>query len=302
MWLTITISFYFILAAVFLVDKYLLSGSIANPKVYTFYVGVLGIATLVLIPFVGFHIPPLPQIILAIFSGAIFIFSMFWFYKSLQLFEASRVIPAINGLVPLFTFFLVYIISFGKEAPSFYDIAAFFLLVAGSFLIVAKKDKFINFKSLKLSVSCAFLLSLFFVSTKYVYLGMDFWTGFILAKIGGVLVAVCLFVFFKEVRDEIFQKKAVGKQKAMGIFILNQGAGGLANVLENWAIFLAPLPYVALINALQGVQYIFLLIFAVILSVKLPQILKEEISKKIIMQKIVAILVIGSGLAILTLK
>ena len=76
----------------------------------------------------------------------------------------------------------------------------------------------------------------------------------------------------------------------------------MANVLQNWAISLAPLVYIAVINALQGVQYVFLLIFAVLLSVKFPQILREEISGNIIFQKAVAILVIALGLAILTIK
>jgi drug/metabolite transporter (DMT)-like permease len=302
MWLTITISFYVILAAVYLVDKYLLSGSIGNPKIYTFYVGVLGLGFLALTPFVGFFLPPISQLILALLAGAIFIFACFWFYKALREFEASRVVPAINGLVPLFTFLLVYIVSLGKEAPSFYDILAFLLLVLGSFLITAKKENFINLKSLKLSLLCAFLMSLSFVITKYVYLAMPFWSGFIWIKIGGALLAFLFFIFFKEIRQEIFQKKIVQKQKTMGIFVLNQAAGGLANVLENLAISLAPLGYIALINALQGVQYVFLLVFAVILSMKFPQILKEEISRKIILQKLAAILVIGSGLVILTLK
>ena len=70
---------------------------------------------------------------------------------------------------------------------------------------------------------------------------------------------------------------------------------------QNWAIFLAPLAFLAIINALQGVQYVFLLIFAVLLSLKFPQILKEEISREIIFQKVVAILLIGGGLVILAL-
>ena len=168
--------------------------------------------------------------------------------------------------------------------------------------MVAQKEKFINVKSLKMSAVCAFLLSLSFVLLKYVYLNQSFWTGFIWTKIGGFLAAICFFVFAKEVRDEIFQKKAGQKHKAMGIFVLNQAAGGLANVLQNWAISLAPLVYIAVINALQGVQYVFLLIFTVLLSLKFPQILREEISGKIIFQKAVAILIIGAGLAILTIK
>jgi hypothetical protein len=56
------------------------------------------------------------------------------------------------------------------------------------------------------------------------------------------------------------------------------------------------------INALQGVQYVFLLIFAIILSFKLPKILKEEISREIIFQKVAAILLIGAGLILIALK
>jgi len=78
------------------------------------------------------------------------------------------------------------------------------------------------------------------------------------------------------------------------------GAG--ASILQNWAIFLAPLVYVAIINALQGINYAFLLVFIIFLSLKFPQILKEEISKKILLQKIIAILLISAGLFLLTLK
>jgi len=77
------------------------------------------------------------------------------------------------------------------------------------------------------------------------------------------------------------------------------GAG--ANILQNWAIALAPLAFVAVISALQGVQYVFLLIFAVLLSLKSPQILKEEISRKILFQKVIAILLIAGGLTLLVI-
>jgi len=52
-WLTLIILAYFLFAIVALGDKYLLKGP-PNPKIYTFYVGVLGILALFLIPFVGF--------------------------------------------------------------------------------------------------------------------------------------------------------------------------------------------------------------------------------------------------------
>jgi len=314
LWLIVTISFYFILAAVFLIDKYLLTSSIPNPKFYTFYVGALGIFVLIFIPFVGFYVPSFFQIILAILAGAIYIYALFWFYKSLQLFEASRVVPAISGLVPLFTFFLVYISSSGKEVLPAFGVIAFILLVLGSVLMAMEREKFINLKSLKISLICAFLLSLSFTLSKYVYLNQSFWNGFIWIKFGGVIMGFCFFLFTKDIREKFLKiKNNFGKEKISSmvaqknfktpiIFLSNQTAGAGANILQNWAFALAPLAYIAVINALQGVQYVFLLILTVLISLKFPKILKEEISRKILIQKIFAILLIVGGLVILSLK
>ena len=115
LWLTVAISAYLILAIVFLVDKYLLVGPIPNPQVYTFYIGTLGILVLILAPFVGLYIPELSQIVLSLLAGALFIYGIFWLNKALRLFEASRVIPAIGGILPIFSFLLIYIFSGGKE-------------------------------------------------------------------------------------------------------------------------------------------------------------------------------------------
>ncbi len=301
MWLIAAVSTYIILAVVQLVDKYLLVGSIPNPKVYAFYVGTLGILVLVLAPFVGFYFPEISTIILSLLAGAVFIYALFWLYKGLQLFEASRIIPAIGGLVPLFTFGLVYLLSFGKETLTLGGGIAFILLVSGSILIVLRKEKLVNLKSLKISLIAAFLLSLSFVLVKYVYLALPFWTGFLWKSIGGFLMAICFFIFAPEVKKEIFKKRELFPKKTAIIFLVNQAAGGGAAILQNWAIALAPLAYIAFINALQGVQYVFLFIFALLFSFKFPQILKEEVSKEVIFQKIIAILLIGGGLVFLAL-
>ena len=302
LWLTITISFYLILSVVFLVDKYLLAGPIPDPKIYTFYVGTLGILLLILAPFVGFYVPEISQIVLSILAGAIFIYALFWFNKALRLFEASRVIPAIGGLIPLFTFGLVYIFSFGKESLSFSESIAFVLIVFGSIFITLKKEKLINRKSLQISALASFLFSLSFILTKYVYLNQPFWNGYIWIRIGGFLMALCFFLFAPEVKEEIFKKKISFKKKTIGIFLSNQIAGAGANILQNWAIALAGLSYLAVINALQGVQYISLFIFATLISFKFPKIFKEEISRKVLFQKIISILLIGGGLIILAFR
>jgi len=299
LWLIVTISAYLILAIVFLVDKFLLTGPIPNPKIYTFYIGILGIFVLFIAPFINFYIPTIEQIILSLLAGALFIYGVFWLNKALKNYEPSRVIPAIGGLVPLFTFGWVYI--FGKESLSFLESIAFISLVFGTFLITFKKEKFINLKSFQISAITAFIFSLSFVLSKYVYLQQSFWNGFIWIRIGGVLMALG-FLLTQEVKKGLFEIKMGFQKRTAGIFLLNQAMGAGANILQNWAIALAPLAFVPIINALQGIQYAVLFIFATFLSLKFPQFLKEEISRKILIQKLFAILLIGLGLALLALR
>lgn len=305
-WLAVAVSSYLILAVVYLVDKHLLTGFITNPKVYTFYVGILWILALLLIPFVGFYVPEKSQIILSLSAGAVFIWGLFWFYKTLHLFEASRVVPAVGGLTPLFTFVLIYVFTSGQEALSLRGVTAFILLIIGSVLISLRKEKLINLKSFKFSALTALFFSLAFILVKYVYLAQSFWNGFIWRSMGGFLMAVCFLAIFPEIRKEILVKRKsplLGKsKKTVTVFISNQLAGAGSAILQNWAIFLAPLASVPLIHALGGTQYAFLFIFSIFLSLKFPEVVKEEVSKGVIFQKIVAILLIGGGLVLLSVQ
>lgn len=300
-WLLVTILAYFIFAIVFLVDKHLLAGPIGNPKVYVFYVGALSALVAILIPFVGFSILAPSQIVLSLIAGAFFIYGIYWLYKAISLFEVSRITPAVGSFLSVFTFLLIFILSQGKDVIGFFEFLSFLLLVSGGFLITYQKDKKISLASLKMSAISAFFLALFFVLSKYVYLEMPFWTGFIWIKIGGLLAGLS-FLFSKAVRNELFKVKGAMPKKTAGIFLVNQAAGAGANILQSWGVALAPLIFVPFINALQGVQYAFLLLFTILVSLKAPQLLKEEISRKTIIQKISAILLIIGGLVVLVIK
>ncbi len=319
-WLLIAIISYFILAVVYIADKYLLKNGIPDPKVFAFYVGILGIVVIFLAPFIHFYFPDFKQIIFSFLAGFFSVYGLFWFYKGLKLFETSRIVTAVGGLSPLLTFVLVFLFSFGKEKLSLSDTFSFFLLVIGSILITSEENPIFEIKNkikkdqtdiLKISLITALLFSLSFIFSKYVFSTQPFWNGFIWIRIGAFISAFTFLLFFPETRKRIlidiknrkeFQKEKREKVSSAIIFFLSQAAGGLGALLQNWAIALAPLAYISIITALQGLQYVFLFIFTIILSLKFPTILKEKISKKIIFQKAVAIIVISLGLAILVLK
>ncbi len=302
LWLTITIVAYLIMAVVFLVDKYLLTSAIPNPRVYAFLIGIAGIFLIFLIPFVDFYVPSVFQLLLSFGAGASFVLALFWFFKALQKFNVSQVVPAVGALTPIFTFFLIYLFSSGKETLSFYEILSFVILIAGSILITFEREKSVNLKSLKLSLLAAFLFSLYFVMTKYVYLEQPFLNGLIWTRLGGALLSLFLFIIWPDVKREFFSQKDGIQKKSLAIVAANQTVGAGAGVLQNWAIALAPLAYVAFINALQGVQYAFLLVLSIFISWKFPHILKEFISKRIIIQRVIAILLIALGLVLLAIQ
>lgn len=300
LWLIVTILAYFLFAVANLIEKYILKSSIPNPKVFTFYVGIMAILALVLVPFGFLIIPEISLIFKALTAGVLRILALFFLFVALKNFEVSRIAPAIGGFVPIFTYVLTNIFL-GKGRIESLQILAFILLIFGSVLIVFEKKKTITFRSLQASGLSAFLFSLSFVLSKSVYLNQPFLSGLIWIMIGQFLGAI-FFIFSREVREEIFKKKEILEKKTATIFLLNQAIGASGFILQNWAVALVPFSLLAFINALEGTKYVFLLIFTVFLSVEFPQILKEEISRKVIFQKILAILLICLGLVFLAIK
>jgi drug/metabolite transporter (DMT)-like permease len=300
-WLLVTILAYFFLAIVSLFDRYFLVGSIPNPKVYTFYVGVLWLLVcLFLIPF-GIVLPVTGLIILGLVTGFIKIFANLFLFKSTAISEVSRAVPAIGGFLPIFSFILFFLYFPKAEILNLSQFIAFILLVLGSVLISLKKfsPKFFTFKTLKYPILSAFLFALAFFLTKILFLRTSFLSGFFLILIGGGLGALS-FLIFSQFRKNIFTQKF--NQQMSGIFFLGQIIGGIGAILQQYAFFLAKPSQIPLINALEGIIYIFLLFFVFLLSFWRPWLLKEEMRGMTLFQKIIAIFFIVVGLAILTIR
>ncbi len=310
LWIILSLSSYFLAAISGVIDKILLSGPIPKPKVYAFYIGVLGtIVGLILIPF-GFQLPETPIILLALLSGGIWIPGVIGLFEGLRKHEASRIIPATGALVPCFVFAFNYIFSKFANEPvsglSKIKLLAFFLLLLGSVLISYERKKKITKESLKIAIVSAILFALSFVCVKYVFLSQPFISGFIWTRLGGFLGAFALF-FTKDVQEELFsklRKKATPKplfyrKKVALLFLSNQAIGGASGLFQTLAIYFSPKAYLPFVNALEGTKYVFLFLFTLILSFRFPKILLEATEKQVILQKLFAILLIIAGLFLL---
>lgn len=312
-WLLAGVIAYFIFAVIYLVDKHLLSGPIPNPKVYAFYLGLLAMFVFLAAPFAGFYVPSTRQILLSLFAGAVFIYGVYWFLKTLSMSQAFQATSIVGGMTPLFAFGISYIVTSGEEKLSVRHGLAFLALILGTFLINLEEKKgeatsrkvipeyLFNWGIMKFSVISAFLFGLYYVLLKYVYMGQTFWNGLMWMRFGGLVVAL-LFLLSRETRREVFGKRVLPDKKVFPIFIGNQVASAVANLMINWAVALAPFMYVPVVNALQGVQYVFTLVLAVIISRKYPDFLREENDDKNLFYKISGVLLIIIGVFALALK
>ena len=309
-WLHITLIAYFLNAIAVVTDKTLLRRAIKNPFVYTFYVATLGSILIVFIFPLGIIWPGWSQFLISISAGGAFSIGLFFLYLGLKKEDASRLAPMVGGLVSIFVF--ISAILFLDEELSGNQILAFILIIIGTFLIALDfqehglwswlKKKIGTAKNLALpkirktlliALPAALFFGLSYILTKDVYNHQPFLSGFAWTRLGVLVVALLPMLFAKNRYDLRHQKKDTNDSKAKYRFLFGQACGGGGAILIQYAIFLGS---VTLVNALQGAQYGFVFILAALATLFLPKLIKETISREIIIQKILAILIIGIGL------
>ncbi len=307
-WLVLAILAYFILALVNIFDKFLLDKVLPSSRAYTFLVGVLGLVVFLLAPWFLLW-PGVELLFFNLVIGAFFPLALLLFYYALKEGEASKVLLLIGGLVPVFT--LILSVLFLNERFSAYQWLAITLLLIGTFLISwipeeknrwekvlikFKLKKQENFKAILVSLGAALFFAMFFVGNKIAFNNQEFMSAFIWMR-GGSFLLVLFLLISKKSRHKIFSAITGMKKKKAGIFVFNQGLSAGGFFLQNFAISLHS---VALVSALQGVQYVFIIILGIISTIFFPKIIKENISRNIILQKTFAVLFIFLGLYFLS--
>ncbi|OGE91040.1 MAG: hypothetical protein A3A83_01835 [Candidatus Doudnabacteria bacterium RIFCSPLOWO2_01_FULL_48_57] len=289
-YIAIAVVAYMLYAINGVVDKFLLTKAVKSPAVYAFYIGITSPMTWVLAPFGLKFVGPL-DLLIAIIGGASFVVALYFLYVATRQTTISRLLPIEGGLVPIFT--LVFAYLFLGERLSQTQLLAFGLMVLGAVLIAFKYEKGGWYaKALGNATIAAVFFALSFVLTKYIFDETNFVSGLIWTRLGFFLVSVSMLIP-KTTRQKIFNAP---KETSKGNIFLYYGArvsGGLAGLLQNYAISLGS---VTLVNAMQGTQYAFLLVMAILLSRYYPRVLKEQISFAIFLQKIAAIILISGGL------
>ncbi len=324
MYLFAAVFSYFLNAGVYVADKFLLSKKIHSSIVYAFYVGIWSIGNFVLLVFAP-YIPSWHNFFLDIAAGILFLFTLVFWYRALHQSEATRVVPIVGALTPVFSFLFSYI--FLGSIMNWHEVAAAVFLIIGGLLISVKRTKLYKLEHtvsrckevmsrvmggdkkaihptrrlIVSSLTAAACFAAYYVFIKYIYshTGQPFIGAFVWSRLGS-FIGVLAILLVPQWRALIKSSETSGHRTPMQLlgFLGVRFAAAAAFLMLNWAVSLGD---VSLINALQGVQYAFLLLIVIVLSHKYPKIIYEEIGHGVIMQKALGVALVGIGLYLLVI-
>ncbi len=284
-YLPFTLIAYFLNSLSVTINKILLNKSIPDPFVYVFYISVFSLILLPALPFT--HLPANEALILASISTLLWTLGAYLMFKALKVGLLSRVIPIIGTLIPL----LLLGQALTSSTISINQTWAVGFLVLGLIFITIldwvgkfKKEELI----FELFSATAFALS--YLLLNQAYQKGEFFSILIYSRL--ILIPfILLILLLPTLRKKVTQSKdqsinLLGKSGL--IFLAGQLAGGAAELLLLFSISLSP---PALVNSMQGTQYIFLMLFGIFL--------KEKYTKLSLITKFIGILFIALGLYIL---
>ncbi len=292
-WVIFTLTSRALWAADNIVDKLLIGKHLKDSVVLTLIAGISALLlSLVIIIFNGLSWLGLEPIALVIFAGVIQILAVFAFYQAISKEEISRVIPLFQ-FSPLFVLILSFL--FLGEVLTLSHYLAFVLILLGGFLISLQKSKGV-FKlrnAFWWMVLSSFIYAIQAVILKSLYVAYPFWDLTVYLGFGEFLPTPILLFLISNFRDRLGRSLSNLKLVGWALLILAMFLVATASLSGIWALTSGP---VSLISVFRGFQSVFVLIYAIFLSIWLPKILKEELNKSTLGIKAIPILLMAVGL------
>lgn len=305
-WLIFAIIGHLANGVAFAIDKMLLKSAFTRSATYAGLVGVLSTVVVLAMPFVA-NWPHGGGWVLSVLSGATFIFALWAFFAAMARAEASRVVPIVGSLIPVFT--LAGSFAFLAERLSDKTFVGFGLLIIATVMLSGGKAAGRpSSQTIWLAVTAAILFAVSSVTGKAVYDSSGFFGAFVVSRLAAALTALGLLTLVdvragqeawsiirpaKEGRSK--GNKQPGKIAAI-MALVGQGLGAVGFVLVQYAMSKGS---ASLVNALQAVQYAFLVLLALALRKRALQLLGEHLDKRTLILKGAALAVTALGMYLL---
>lgn len=308
-WLFLATVGQLINAAVAFLDKYLVTDEKALPRpfVYAFYSCLLtgfwvviyfmgfipGLAQLGFPSFANIESPTIQVVGMSFLAAYTFFMALVSMYEALRHAEAVNVMPVIGAVSALSTFGMSHLFLNTPFSANF--MWGVIVLSLGTLLVAQTMPH----RGIVLSLlHSGVFFALHFIAMKGLFLETSFDDGFFWSRLSFVVFALSLLmvpVYFDKIKEQT--KKTT---KKTGVIVI------IAKVLAGVAAFLllkaTDLGDVAVVQALDGLKFVFILAITIVFGALLPDaIVKHEARPKEVLRSVLYVAVITVGYFILFL-
>ena len=310
-WILLATAGQFINAIVAFLDKYIVSDETALPKpfVYAFYSCLLT-GGWMLIYLVGFipgmsalgvphfsHItsPSIQVVAMSFLSAYTFFMALVSMYSALRDAEAVNVMPVIGAVSGISSFGMVYLFFAAAIPPNF--IWGIIVLSLGTLLVAQTLPEW---DSVLHVVHSGLFFALHFITMKGLFIEAEsFDNGFFWSRVCFVLFALSLLLvptYYKKIRE---QTGVTSKRTGMLVIVAKVLAGVAAFMILK-ATNADDVAAVAVVQALDGVKFVFILLITVFFRSLLPNSAAVHVAKPSeVIHRVLYVLVIAVGYFIL---
>jgi uncharacterized membrane protein len=300
LWLTLALFAPLMFAASGFIDKYAVSKIVVNGSAgaITILSGIACLLCAVVIALLGWHdITSVSSrdALLGLAVGSIEMVGFYFYYKAVKYADASLV-SALFQLVIVWNYVLA-LLFLGEQISQLHIIAIGLIGVGAAFVnIQSRKGKLhFSWKVFGPIVGCTFSIAAAAVLFKFTALEGNFMATQFYTYVANGLVGFA-FLLIPRARRPFIKTIITKPWQALSVSLLNDGVYLLGTMAANFAFLLAP---VAIVQAVMGVQSFYMVAMGAWLTRFWPRIIKENVSRTHVLQKVISIAIMIGGMALL---
>jgi drug/metabolite transporter (DMT)-like permease len=295
-WIILGLSSHFFWGLANVGDKYIVGNKIKNPYVFLIWLNMIGILSVVIIPFIDFQWYLKGNQFAQLFgASALYFFGGFPYIKAVQIEEITRV-NIWWGFIPIFSLLFGWLL-FG-ETLSANQMIAFIILVSAAFVgsIHIRKKSFSISRAMWLMIVATASLALYAVLVHELMKTMNFGSVFVWYHIIAFVFASFMMLFpniRKESKEIFAEMNSTTASVVFGVSLLDH----VGIFFSQWAMSLAS---AALVFSLEGSQAIFVFVITLIVAKFNKKLLGEEFDRANVVLKVVAMVLMVVGVLVLS--
>lgn len=295
-WLTFALLAPLVFTGVNFVDKYIVEKEVKDYRGMPIYGTIMGLimGTLFWI-LTGFPILNLKDTLILLLTGSITIWAAALYFQAISMEEASRVILLFQ-MTPILVLIMSYI--FLGERITLQQLVGFFLILLAVIGVSdsIKKGGFQLSKAFWLILAVDFMWAISAILIKFSINETSFTQVLSYESWGLGLGGLLLYAFFPSIRNSFNYSIKTVRKTALVIMFGNEGLFVFGKSLQFFAYSLGN---AALVSIIGSTQVFIGIIVGIVLTIFLPHIIKEDITKTILVKKLALAVVMFIGLVLI---